>query len=812
MDQQLTRKNHYVPIWYQRRFLAEGKNKLHYLDIDPAKRELPDGRIVENRAVFILGPKSCFWTQDLYTTQFGEVLDDEIERYLFGKIDNEGAKAVRALSDNDPVGIHNSFQSFFEYLDAQKLRTPKGLDWIQMRYSNLTQLELMEEMQGLRLMHCIMWSEGVREIVSAEESDVKFIVTDHPVTIYNSACPPDSDVCAYPHDPLIEMIGSQTVFALDANHCLILTNLEYAENPNEANLMATRTNARYWGTGVVRTDAFIRTRKLTRDDVIGINCLLKQRARQYVAAGEREWLSPETQFSGNWADIGKILLPRDELWRFGGKIYVGYDDRPTYYQDTFGRTSGAHQYLRKNRDMTPPGRNDPCGCGSGRKYKKCCMNLPEQDRPSWTVYGIRERNLMFCRAVTGILGLDAGKTWEDVQHELSDEQVKRIHEAFGSLWPRDTDLAELLPRPCENTCRAVFLGTLDPRTIVGNATGWLLYFDELILPHPFVNPSFIRPEYSPVVSSAQHKEQTIKNVLLMLILEPYIDAGLVHLVPKPNDFNEAFRKIVWQIAEERTANWKPSDDDFGLSKKLAKDDFVRSIKRFPEPSLREYVRKHSPELSTSELDSVVVQMKSELAQDPLALLQPTEAGEAGAQLWIVKGFNLEVAMFLAGLTRSTIYTDMRVHWDHLHARSRLTESLKPDVTWQPLIDAAKTIIFPINLEGHSGLETRMAGKFGGMRTQIRRITNTVRDNVRDTSANQLADEFKKAAESMQTERSTTTTEMILDGHLEFSIPSGGFERNAVRRLLLTFGRAKDIAPIPLAFFVRVAAHLEHSAE
>jgi uncharacterized protein YchJ len=25
------------------------------------------------------------------------------------------------------------------------------------------------------------------------------------------------------------------------------------------------------------------------------------------------------------------------------------------------------------RRMTEPGRNDPCSCGSGKKYKKCCL-------------------------------------------------------------------------------------------------------------------------------------------------------------------------------------------------------------------------------------------------------------------------------------------------------------------------------------------------------------------------------------------------------------------------------------------------------
>ena len=126
-----------------------------------------------------------------------------------GTIDTEGAKAVSAISDGNPSAVHNAFVPFFEYLDAQKLRTPKGLDWIKSKYPNLTQLELMMEMQGLRQMHCTMWAEGVREVISAEDSEVKFIVSDHPVTIYNSAFPPESPACTYPRDPEIELIGSR---------------------------------------------------------------------------------------------------------------------------------------------------------------------------------------------------------------------------------------------------------------------------------------------------------------------------------------------------------------------------------------------------------------------------------------------------------------------------------------------------------------------------------------------------------------------------------------------------------------------------
>ncbi|WP_446808514.1 hypothetical protein ACH50O_14635 [Methylomonas sp. 2BW1-5-20] len=110
IQQQIKRKNHYVPIWYQRRFFAQDKNALYYLDLDPPKKELSDGRVVIiGREVSAPSPKSCFCLNDLYTTQFGNTLNDEIERYLFGEIDDKGAKAARAFANVDLASIHEYF-------------------------------------------------------------------------------------------------------------------------------------------------------------------------------------------------------------------------------------------------------------------------------------------------------------------------------------------------------------------------------------------------------------------------------------------------------------------------------------------------------------------------------------------------------------------------------------------------------------------------------------------------------------------------------------------------------------------------------
>jgi len=96
---------------------------------------------------------------------------------------------------------HQHFQTLFEFLDIQKIRTPKGLDWLKAQYPALSQNELMFEMQGIRMLHCTIWVGGDARSSLPEDADRKVLISDHPVTIYNHAVPPTDGACAYPLDP-----------------------------------------------------------------------------------------------------------------------------------------------------------------------------------------------------------------------------------------------------------------------------------------------------------------------------------------------------------------------------------------------------------------------------------------------------------------------------------------------------------------------------------------------------------------------------------------------------------------------------------
>jgi hypothetical protein len=46
-------------------------------------------------------------------------------------------------------------------------------------------------MQRLQNLHCAIWTECVWALVSADETQTKFIISDHPVTVYNREVFPD---------------------------------------------------------------------------------------------------------------------------------------------------------------------------------------------------------------------------------------------------------------------------------------------------------------------------------------------------------------------------------------------------------------------------------------------------------------------------------------------------------------------------------------------------------------------------------------------------------------------------------------------
>lgn len=76
--------------------------------------------------------------------------------------------------------------------------------------------------------------------------------------------------------------------------------------------------------------------------------------------------------------------------------------------------------------MSKIGRNEPCPCGSGKKYKKCCMDKPEQ------IFMSED----FSRYLQSFL------TYEEV-NEMSTVEIIQQLESIGILFDKETFLIDI---------------------------------------------------------------------------------------------------------------------------------------------------------------------------------------------------------------------------------------------------------------------------------------------------------------------------------------------------------------------------------
>jgi hypothetical protein len=800
-----TRNNHYVPRWYQEGFFEPGRNKLAYLDMNPPQKDLADGRVITERSLFDSHTSRCFWQRDLYSTFFGTSVNDEIERRLFGSIDSRGSSAVRAFAGSDVGEWHQHFATLFEYIDIQKIRTPKGLDWLRAQYPTLTQNELMFEMQGIRMMHCTIWTEGVREIVSAENADVKFIISDHPVTIYNHAAPPGAQMCAYPGDPAIALKASQTIFPLNRDFCLILTNLEYAKGPS-CNPIDKRTFARNYRSSMVRTDKFIRARKLSGQEVARINYILKARARRYMAAGRKEWLYPEKAVSEPWSELRKTLLPpEDALWGFGGEIFARFNDGHVYYQDEFGRTERQRDFLKKEMPAKPLRPKDPCGCGSGKSFEACCKSKPIALRPTWNERSIRERNLMLYNGIVNILGLAQGRDWVAVRRDLTDEKISEVYSLYEALWPLETDLLQLLPKP-DDTARAIYTGSIHPSTITEFALGASLYHGELLIEQPFMHAGTVKKEYSPVENPRTYRQEVLKDVLFFLAVMPLVNSGLVHLIPDPCNFDRHLRDQMMHMATARAAGVKMNLRDDPRLARLMEEDAKRSMMLLPRDALRSQIRRAMPELEEMRLVETLKYVDQLKRRDPLAVLQEGSlaGGKEGGQFTTMKlSPNFEMAMYLAQATGASIITDSPFRWKEV--RSAISRQAKWSGGGLSLLASSiesSTFCIP-----QSAADIEMFARdnafavYPGLMRDAFKYLSKLDDrgrkpNVEAALNSRFGKRHERAQAAIRKARIAATPARI-----SCAFPSGGIQDNTVNRLLLMSSSENHLASVPMAFFI-----------
>jgi hypothetical protein len=562
---------------------------------------------------------------------------------------------------------------------------------------------------------------------------------------------------------------------------------------------------------MTRIDAFIRTRKLNAQEVAQVNFVLKSRARRFVGAGRKEWLYPEKTVSQPWGDLRKTFLPpKNELFHFGGEMFVKYESGHVHYQDAFGRTEKPREFLIKKPPEKPLRPGDVCGCGSGNSFKACCQSKPEALRPSWNEPSIRERNLMLQNGIEKVLKLDGQKDWIQIRRELTDEQIKEIYFLYEALWPLETDLLALLPKP-DGIARAVYTGSIHPLSITDFALAAPMYFGELIVAHPFIHSGVMAKEYRPTENPKHYRQEFLKTILFFINVMPLVHRGLVNLIPDPCDFDIHLRKQTMDMARERSSAVRLDPDKEPRLKKQIEEDYKRGLMLMPPDALRRQIRKLNPNIDDEQVEATMrfVERKKEL--DPLAALQEGsfEGGKEGGQMTLFRlAPNFEMTMYLAQATGSCIVTDSPYRWSEVNRaiRRRVKTTTPGLATLAADIKRAK-FGFPQNVTDvidHASKE-KCAGYPDLLRDLFRYLSNFEERGAKPNREAQFIGRFAKTHAAAQADLKKSGVS-VKEGRISCAFPPDGIQDNTINRLLLMSSSERHLSSVPMAFFIE-----EHGA-
>lgn len=786
-EKELRRENHYVPKWYQRGFTKDGGSLIQYLDLEDRKIDTPNGEIIVPRKTKKETIANAFCIRDLYSTFFGTLISDEIEDKFFGEIDDKGSRAVRSFIENDEEYMHRRFMDFFEFMDIQKLRTVKGLDWIKNNYTNLDQNSLLFEMQALRKMNVSIWIEGVREIVSAKNSDVKFILSDNPITTYNYSQLPEVLDEKYPEEPGISLKATQTIFPLNMNQCLILTNYEYANNPDNVDPLEKRTNPQYMKETMVNTLNFIRERELTETDVLKINYIIKKRAKRFIAGAKKEWLFPEKIVHESWDKLKEVLLPpKEQIGRFGGEMIMQFEDGTTKYQDAFGRSTPAREFLQKDIDEVNIKPSDYCGCGSGKVYKVCCKNKDREQRSSWKELSIRERNVFFIERITEILINENTKSWDDIRREFSSKHVKEIYELYELIWPIDTDIVSLLPKK-DGSLRVLYSGIVDVETVEWLGLGLTVYFDQVLIQNPMLHPLIMSKDFSPLEYPEKYLQQTFKHLMLLMRLLPYIENGSIILFPNLGDFNHHLRLGALNASKERYEDGASGidlrkEDPFSLRyfEKIEKDIYLGLKDKYALSMLL----KNKPHASKEE-QANYLEGYNQLSQSNPTILLQKDLAEGQMQI-LSHNPTLEMSLFICQITGSVFLTHSKTRWNEIKSVQQKTLGM-PIYNHEKITKFINSFDFKIYQDSELILKNKKIKNIQKMRDTFFKIYKAVEDDPigRDNkSMKKIKSCLKKSHAVIEKEFEKDNDPNSYYCKLDFLIPNNGFESTEVKRLIL----------------------------
>lgn len=100
--------------------------------------------------------------------------------------------------------------------------------------------------------------------------------------------------------------------------------------------------------------------------------------------------------------------------------------------------------------MSKPGRNDPCPCGSGKKFKNCCMNKQQEPKKTYTLGGKRKFKAKVIDAASSSIFSTSGAATPTGSGNPDTLKALRFRMSGHDYRPEENEENKHIPQPTES--------------------------------------------------------------------------------------------------------------------------------------------------------------------------------------------------------------------------------------------------------------------------------------------------------------------------------------------------------------------------
>jgi hypothetical protein len=278
-----------------------------------------------------------------------------------------------------------------------------------------------------------------------------------------------------------------------------------------------------------------------------------------------------------------------------------------------------------------------------------------------------------------------------------------------------------MPVP-DGKLRGLYLGDVRPELTLRNLIRFSLYSDHLFVIDPFHNPWIMRPKYNPIENPGQFKADTLNLLHFLFLVSPWIESGILYLIPDPGQINVELKWATARLAKARIGDREPDERDVEEAFSVGKEQLRRVLYALPEEKFFHALEKSGQVLSEDQKQALLRYARAELRKDPIAWERSVADNfEEGQMLTTRGGANLETALLICNITGAFPYTNMHTKWrEIIEAREEMSETAR---VWSPLTKAFQSLEFRFlnNVDPKFAQRIRDDGRLESFRVLLRRI-------------------------------------------------------------------------------------------